>query len=169
MRSQRGSGALWATAFYAGLRRGEIRALRSSDLDLEAKRLRVERAWDDKEGVIAGKMFAARRSVPVFAPLARDLAAHKVRTGRRGEDLLFGITAEQPFDPSTVRRHARAAWKRAGVEPIGLHEARHTAASFIIAAGFNLKELSKTSSRLAKSTEAMTRCAAARRSRRAAT
>jgi integrase len=34
------------------------------------------------------------------------------------------------------------AWKRAGLEPIGLHEARHTFASLMIAAGVNAKALS---------------------------
>jgi integrase len=36
---------------------------------------------------------------------------------------------------------ARAAWERAGLEPIGLHECRHTYASFLMAAGYTLKEL----------------------------
>lgn len=80
--------------------------------------------------------------MPIFSALRRELVAHKLRTGRTGDDLLFGMTGEHPFDPSTVRRRARAAWKRAELEPIGLHEARHTAASFMIAAGFNVKEVS---------------------------
>src|SRR5271165_4495953 len=42
--------ALWACAFYGGLRRGELRALRWSDVDFEAGVIRVERGWDDKEG-----------------------------------------------------------------------------------------------------------------------
>ena len=134
--------ALWATAFYSGLRRGELRALRSSDVDLDGNCIRVERAWDDREGAIAGKTFAAGRRVPIFSPLRRELVAHKLRTGRDGDDLLFGMTAAAPFDPSTVRRRARAAWKAAGLEPVGLHEGRHTAASFMIAGGLNIKEIS---------------------------
>ena len=35
--------ALWATAFYAGLRRGELRALRWSDVNLDAATIRVAR------------------------------------------------------------------------------------------------------------------------------
>ena len=37
---------MWATALYAGLRRGELRALRSEDIDLAAGVIRVERGWD---------------------------------------------------------------------------------------------------------------------------
>jgi integrase len=42
------------------------------------------------------------------------------------------------------RRHgaARAAWQRARLAPIGLHECRHTYAAFMIAAGVNAKALS---------------------------
>src|SRR5262245_39407011 len=44
--------AIWATALYAGLRRGEIRALRWEDVDLAQGIIRVERGWDDLEGAI---------------------------------------------------------------------------------------------------------------------
>ncbi len=37
---------------------------------------------------------------------------------------------------------ALAAWADASLEPIGLHDARDCAASFLIAAGLNAKELS---------------------------
>ncbi len=35
----------------------------------------------------------------------------------------------------------RSAWRRAGLDPIGLHEARHTFASTLIAAGVNAKAI----------------------------
>ncbi len=36
---------------------------------------------------------------------------------------------------------SRRAWKEAGLTPIGLHEARHTCASVLIAAGVNAKAI----------------------------
>ncbi len=45
-----GDRALCATPLYAGLRRGELQALRWSDVDLEAGLIRVERSSDQKEG-----------------------------------------------------------------------------------------------------------------------
>lgn len=131
--------ALWATAFYAGLRRGELRGLRWSDIDLAGRELHVRRAWDDREGVIDGKSDAADRTVPIVGVLAPELAAHKLRTGRDGDALVFGVSDELPFEPSTVRRRALAAWKDR--KPIGLHEARHTFASVLIAAGVNAKAI----------------------------
>jgi integrase len=56
---------------------------------------------------------------------------------------LFGATAKRAFEPSTVRRRALAAWKRAELAPIGLHEARHTFASTLIAAGVNAKAVTE--------------------------
>jgi integrase len=141
--------ALYATAMYAGLRRGELRALRWSDIDLPGRRIRVERGWDDEEGEQDGKSDAARRPVPIPKPLSRELAAHKLRTGRDGDALVFGMTAIAPFDPSGVRRRALAAWKAANkqrdaddqLEAIGLHESRHTCASGLIASGANPKTI----------------------------
>jgi integrase len=133
--------ALWATAMYAGLRRGELLALCWEDVDLAAGVVHVERSWDAKEGVVAPKSRAARRTVPIAAVLRDYLVEHKLRSGRR-VGLVFGTSYTQPFTPSNVRKRANAAWARAGLEPIGLHECRHTFASLMIAAGVSAKALS---------------------------
>lgn len=133
--------ALWATALYAGLRRGELLALRWEDIDLGAEVIQVERSWDAKEGVVPPKSRAATRIVPIPAVLRDYLVEHKLRSGRR-VGLVFGTSCTQPFTPSNVRKRANAAWARAGLVPIGLHECRHTFASLMIAAGVNAKALS---------------------------
>jgi integrase len=76
--------AVWATAFYAGLRRGELRGLRRSDVDLPGRELHLRRSWDAVEGPIAGKTRAAHRTVPLVGVLASLLAGHKLLTGRDG-------------------------------------------------------------------------------------
>jgi len=155
--------ALWATAFYAGLRRGELRALRWIDVDLEGGVIHVRRGWDDdpEVGEIDVKSEAGRRRVPLIGVLRELMTAHRDATGRGGDDLVFGRAAELPFIPTTTRRRALRAWKdanrqfeekaaRAGrevevgerYEPLTPHEARHCAASYLIAAGLNPKELS---------------------------
>ena len=60
----------------------------------------------------------------------------------RSDGLVFGKTATVPFDPGTVVRHADVAWKAARLGRITMHEARHTFASYMIAAGVNAKALS---------------------------
>lgn len=134
---------IWATALYAGLRRGELRGLRWGDVDLASGVIRVERGWDPREGAIEGKSRSARRTVPITALLRDYLVEHRLRRGQRPADaLMFGQTDAQPFDPSMVDRRAKAAWKRAKLTPITMHECRHTFASIGIAAGLNAKALS---------------------------
>lgn len=63
--------ALWALALYAGLRRGELLALRWDDVDLAAGILRVERAWDPRSRVFidrrVGRAGESCRSLRLFA------------------------------------------------------------------------------------------------------
>jgi integrase len=131
--------ALWACALYTGLRRGELRELRWSDVDLDDNIITVSRTLDDGGDVVATKTEAGDREVPILSILRTDLVAHKLRTGRRGDDLVFGRAASLPFVPSTVRRRAIDAWDAANLEPIALHECRHTAASEMRAAGLDFK------------------------------
>lgn len=131
--------ALWAVAFYAGLRRGEIQALRACDVDLGASLIRVERGWDQSEGAIEPKSAAGRRTVPLLAILRDHLDEHLLRTGRTGEQLVFGRTAEKPFVPSSVNNRAQECWEASELYGLTLHEARHTFASLLIDSGANAK------------------------------
>lgn len=135
--------AFWALAFYAGLRRGELRALRVDDVDFDAGLVRIRRGWDDVEGEIAPKTFAGKREVPMMGELRRICRMHKLQTGRHGEQLFLGRTETAPFYPSTVRTRARKAWKAAGLESLTAHEARHCAASYMIACGLDWKKVSE--------------------------
>lgn len=132
--------ALWGCAFYAGLRRGELRALLWDDVDLADGLIRVERSMDAYGAAGEPKSRAGRRNVPVVAALRDLLVEHKLITGR-GQGLVFGSTAASPFTPTAVRKRALTAWRRSGLEPIGLHECRHTFASLLIAAGVNAKAI----------------------------
>ena len=129
--------SLWATAMYAGLRRGELMALRWHDVDLAGGVIRVERGWDMMEGVIELKSRKGRRTVPIAAVLRDHLVEHRMRAG---DGLVFGRTASSPFSPKRVSERAATAW--AELRPITLHECRHTFASLMIAAGVNAKALS---------------------------
>jgi integrase len=134
--------ALWASAFYAGLRSGELQALRWEDVDLAAGLIRVERAYDPKaREFIEPKSRAGVRNVPIPTGLREHLIEHKLRSGH-SEGLTFGRSPESPVDVRALARRARTAWKNSRLTPIGLHECRHTYASLMIAAGVNAKALS---------------------------
>lgn len=124
----------WTIAFYAGLRAGEIQALRWSDIDFDRGVLRVEQSWDRKVGPIAPKSRAGRRRVPMSMLVRRELRELQLRSGRRGDELVFGRTPEWAFAPQTLHRRTKQAWKDAGLtaeweadgmQAPGLHDARH--------------------------------------------
>lgn len=131
--------AIWATAFYAGLRRGELQALRCCDVDFSGRLISVENGWDEYEGLIAPKSEAGRRTLPFLAVLRDLLEEHVSRTGRSGKDFLFGRTAQDPFVASSVNNHAQECWEAVELRSITLHECRHTFASLLIDAGTNPK------------------------------
>jgi integrase len=136
-----GDRAVWGAAMYAGLRRGELMALRANRIDLDANLIRVERGWDAKAGEVGTKNRKGR-TVPITAPLRELLLRHLMRTGRRDGDLVFGEMAAQPFEAKGLRDRADAAWAEAKLRRITLHECRHTFASYMIAAGVNAKAVS---------------------------
>lgn len=129
------------TAFALGtaLRRGEILGLRWGDVEMLDRRLHVRRSFVLGE-FGEPKSRAGRRSVPIVAALRDLLVEHKLTT-RRDHGFVFGTSATSPFTPNVARGRARTAWRRAGLEPIGLHECRHTFASLVIAAGVNAKAI----------------------------
>ena len=129
--------AIWATALYAGLRRGELQALRWENVDFDAGVIRVERGWDQKAGPIEPKSQAARRRVALVRAPRSELAAHRLREGGGGE-LALG-RGDRRFPAGAVVRRAQAAWRKRSLAPIGLHECRHTYAAFMIAAGVAAK------------------------------
>jgi integrase len=133
--------AIWSTAMYAGLRRGELQALRAEDIDLAGGVIRVERGWDEREGEIELKSRAGRRRVPITATLRDSLLEQRVSSRREGGELVFGRTGSDPFNTKALQDRADTAWGKAGLDRVTLHECRHTYASLMIAAGVNAKAL----------------------------
>jgi integrase len=125
----------WATAFFAGLRRGELQALPCSAIDLRASTIRVDRAWDQYEGPLDAKTETSHRIVPLLDELRPYITQHVLASGRRNGDLIFGRTAGAAFVPSTLASRADRAWEAAGLSRVTLHECRHTFASLLIASG----------------------------------
>ena len=97
-----GDRALWATAMYAGLRRGELLALRWADIDLAEGLIRVERAWDRVVGVIEPKSRSGRRIVPLTLVLRRYLIAHRLAQPSAADGFVFGTGSGRPFNPKVV-------------------------------------------------------------------
>ena len=102
--------AIWATAMYGGLRRGELQALRTKRIDLATGVIQVEKGWDEREGEIALKSRAGRRKVPITATLRDFLLEHRLQVAKGDDDLAFGRSASAPFDGKAVQERADKAW-----------------------------------------------------------
>ena len=100
--------------------------------------IHVRRGWDTVEGEIEPKSRHGRRRVPIPALLRYYLVERKVEYG---DDLLrvFG-------GANTARKMAERGTRAMGdakLKPLAIHDARHTYASLMIAAGVNAKALSE--------------------------
>jgi integrase len=74
--------------------------------------------------------------------ILRDLLLDRQRENGDASAFVFGVAANEPFQAERLYRHADYAWRKAGLtERLRLHQARHTYASFMIAAGVNAKAL----------------------------
>lgn len=138
--ARRSHGSLLSASTAKSGTRARASASRWEDVDLERNLLRVERAWDAIEGVIEPKSKAGRRTVPIAKALRTYLLRHQLASGRR-DGLAFGRTPIAPFDTGGIWKRSRKAWTAARLTPLTLHEARHTFASLMIAAGVNAKAL----------------------------
>jgi integrase len=118
----------YAFAFYAGLRRAEIKRLDWPDVELDGYRLVVRKAKSD-----AG----TGRRPPIAEPLRPILLGEFMRQGRRESGAVSAVSVTS----GKLAERARRRWADAGLEPITLHECRHTYASFLMAAGYTLREL----------------------------
>lgn len=122
----------WALAAYGTARSQEVRALEWPEVDLEHD---VVLLADDDE---ARKSEAARRIVPMVKPLRKRLYAEWIRQGRptsgrvcppRKKSRSGMISLDQ------LQKRIVEAWEDLNLNPIGLQDSRHTAATWLDHAG----------------------------------
>jgi integrase len=125
-------------AAYAGLRRGELVALRWRDVDFVGRKLVVRRALSGDTEVGSTKSRRARE-----VPLPDQAAVALERLGRREEftgpdDYVFCSRLGRRLDPSALRRRYERARDAAGLDPLRFHDLRHTYGSLLVAGGIDL-------------------------------
>jgi len=143
-------------AAYSGLRFGELAALRRNSVDLLKRRIQVSASATEVRGHIyegPPKTRAGRRSVPIPGPIA-DLLAEHVH-GMKPEDLVFsditgghlraGSFRSRFFAPPVVElgfgSTTRGVDGKSHYKGLRIHDLRHTAVTFWLAAGASPKEV----------------------------
>lgn len=145
-----------AVAIGTGARRGEIAALRWSDLDLDKGTVRIERALEQTKGRIepkAPKTKAGYRTLSLPAFSIEALRAHRrkqleIRMALGagplpGEHPVFGDVEGNWPNPYSISDRWRDAVKNRGLPKVVFHSLRHTHASALIAAGLDVVSVSK--------------------------
>lgn len=125
-------GAIFLTAAFTGLRRGELLALRWGDVDFAGSLIRVRQSYS--AGVVTTPKSGKVRSVP----LAPEVAGVLARLGQRprwtgDEDLVFVGELGGFLDGSALRRRYVKALAAAGLRPLRFHDLRHTFGTRMIA------------------------------------
>jgi len=131
--------AVVVTAAYTGLRIGELLALRRSKVDLLRRRITVVETLVEVKGHLIfnpPKTAKGVRSVPMPNVVAKELERHLLSYGDSAPDsLVFAAPEGGPIRLSLWRRRFfLPALGRAGIEKARIHDLRHTAVAFWIAA-----------------------------------
>lgn len=135
-------------AHCTGARRGEVVALKWSDIDLDAATMRISRSLAQKVGTAAverGTKTGAKghRKLPIDLPTSAALRHHRaaqieaaLADGLPAPVWVFSLDAGQtPWRPDHASRLFLQARKRANVEGVRLHGIRHYVATTMLQDG----------------------------------
>ncbi len=124
--------AIFLTAAFTGLRRGELLALRWRDVDFTGSVIRVRSSYS--AGMLTSPKSGKVRSVPMAPDVARSLAELGQRLNRTGDDdLVFPGEGGDYLDGSALRRRYGVALQRGGLRQLRFNDLRHTFGTRMIA------------------------------------
>ncbi len=132
--------AVFLTAATAGLRQGELLALRWQDVDFEAGVIRVRRNFTRGQWGTP-KSRRASRAVPMADRLAHRLRRHRVDSAFSCEsDLVFAHPElGTVLDASSLRARFKTALRCMGLRDLRFHDLRHTYGTLMVASGAPLR------------------------------
>jgi integrase len=159
-------GVLWLTMLAVGLRRGEALGLHWDDLDLEVGSVTIRRSLQRVRGAtnpstgrrtgrleeVEPKTQGSAATIAIPEHLAAALREH--RCGQLAErlaaiawvdrGLVFSTPIGTPLEPRNINRAWDELCDRAGVRRLRVHDLRHASATFMLAAGVDLKVIQAT-------------------------
>ena len=142
-------------AVTTGMRRGELLALRWSDIDLKAMSLTVNQSLERIKGRFefkSPKTKTSRRTITLPAITVEALREHykaqledrlKLGLGRDPRALVFTRPDGRPMDADTLSKTFRRLVASTKVTPITFHGLRHTHISHLLMEGVHAKVVSE--------------------------
>lgn len=140
----------FCVAYYMGMRKGEINALRWSDINGEL--LTVRRSVSQKikgESVVETlpKNKTSYRTIEIPAPLMEILAEYKkrlaARDAYRDNYRVCGGGENSVLSDTNIELHNRRYAEAAGLSRIRIHDFRHSHASLLANEGINIQEIAR--------------------------
>jgi integrase len=123
--------AIYLTAAFTGLRRGELVALRWRDVDFARRHIRVTGSYTER--ALSTPKSGRARSVPLAPNVAETLARLVQRSQRSADDdLVFPGVGGGYLDASALYRRYKAALRRARLRDLRFHDLRHTFGTQVI-------------------------------------
>jgi integrase len=145
-----------ATCTYAGLRISEALGLRWRDVDFKAGTITIagQLGRDGKTWLPVPKTEASAATLPLLPVLKRELVAHRVRQAQRNlrwvqpDGLVFTTLRGKPQSRRNMLRAVCTAGDNLalngdGIEPIGLHDLRHSFVAVAFQQGLSAPEVAK--------------------------
>ena len=134
-------------AFYTGMRKGEINALRWTDIDGEILHVRRSITQKLKGGDIETppKNRSSYRDLQMPLPLIHILEEHKARQqqDKRWKSSYRICGGPQCLRDSSISNRNRAFATAAGLPHIRVHDFRHSHASLLVNEGINIQEIAR--------------------------
>jgi integrase len=142
-------------AVTTGMRRGELLALRWSDVDLKASTLTVNQSLERIKGKFqfkAPKTKTSRRTISLPVSVVEALRDHykeqlevrfRLGLGRDPRALVFSRADGQPLDADALSKSFRRLVSKTKVTPITFHGLRHTHISHLLMDGVHVKVVSE--------------------------
>lgn len=137
----------FSIAFYTGMRKGEIHALRWCDIDENI--INVSRSITQKlkgeDRITPPKNKSSIRILQIPEPLKEVLSEHKKRCKQfdnfSENNLICG--ADKSLRDTTIQNRSKKFAQLAGIKTIRIHDFRHSHASLLANEGINIQEISR--------------------------
>ena len=133
--------AMFTVLYFMGFRFGEMNALQWADIDFQKNTISINKTvttkiknGDDQFLITSPKTKSSIRTLPMPGIVSRALLDYRdilpVEKEKLSQAFVFGLT--RPIPESTVQKKKNYYFKLADLEPIRIHDFRHSCASYLI-------------------------------------
>lgn len=137
----------FSVAFYTGCRKGEINALRWTDLSDNVLHIRrsIFQKLKGEYRETPPKNRSSIRDLIIPAPLVRILSEHRARQSSMPgyTDNWYICGADSPIPDTTLEKYNNHISSSADLPHIRIHDFRHTHVSLLVNEGINIQEISR--------------------------